>query len=259
MASIEFRNVTKTYSRLGRQVLFRSFLKHQMATMLAHERLKAIDNLSFHVADGESLAIVGHNGAGKSTILNLIAALTYPDAGAVEVNGSVAPLLELAAGFHPDLTGAENLVVNAALLGLSRKQVRESYDQIVDFSELREFLHQPLRTYSSGMIMRLAFSVAISVNPDILLVDEVLAVGDANFQRKCSERIRSLKRAGTLFLCVSHSPAMLRELCSRALWIEHGTLRMSGSLDEVLEAYERGQVSTQTEQPRPALQPHRRS
>ena len=185
-------------------------------------------NVSFRLEEGESLAIVGSNGAGKSTLLGLAAGLTLPDEGSVVVNGRIAALLELGSGFHPDLTGAENLVLNAALLGLSKRKTNELFDRIVEFSGIGEFIDDPLRTYSSGMVMRLAFSIAIQCEPDILLIDEVLAVGDASFQEKCREALVAFRRAGKSMLFVSHSPAPVREMCDRAIWIDHGAVMMDG-------------------------------
>ena len=183
------------------------------------------------------MAVIGPNGAGKSTLLNLATNLCRPDQGSVEVNGRVAALLELGSGFHPDLTGAENVRINAALLGFSRRQVREKFDEIVAFSELEDFINEPLRTYSTGMMMRLAFSVAVSVNPDILIIDEVLGVGDLSFQAKCLERIMQFRQAGKTMLCVSHSNETLIGLCDRAMWLDHGRLMEYGPITRVVEAY----------------------
>jgi lipopolysaccharide transport system ATP-binding protein len=207
------------------------------------DRFHALKNISFTVDEGEGLAVVGANGAGKSTLLGLVAGLARPDEGMVTVKGRIAALLELGSGFHPDLTGAENVSVNAALLGLSRRRTAELFDEIVDFSGIGEFIDEPLRTYSSGMIMRLAFSVAINIDPEILLVDEVLAVGDTGFQEKCFERLRRFRQAGRTLLCVSHSSAMVREMCDRAIWLDHGELMMTGQIGDVIEAYE-GHAST---------------
>jgi ABC-type polysaccharide/polyol phosphate transport system ATPase subunit len=183
------------------------------------------------------VGVIGHNGAGKSTLLNLITGLCQPDRGSVEVDGRIAALLELGAGFHPDLTGAENVHVNAALLGLSRREMREKYQAMVEFAEIGDFIDEPLRTYSSGMVMRLAFSVAITVDPDILIIDEVLGVGDMAFQTKCFERIMQFRRAGKTILCVSHSSEALKDMCTRAVWLDHGRLVDDGPLDRVLSAY----------------------
>jgi lipopolysaccharide transport system ATP-binding protein len=235
MASIVFQEVTKTFSR-SRQTLLRSLFK-QLRERPKHERLVALQNISFELYDGESVAIVGRNGAGKSTLLNLIAGLSRPDSGTITVQGRLAALLDLGAGFHPDLTGRENLFVNAALLGLRRKEVERRYNSIVEFSGLGDFIAQPLRTYSSGMTMRLAFSVAINVSPDILIIDEVLGVGDTNFQEKCFAEIQRLKDSGALFVCVSHTTGVLPQICKKALWLEQGELVSSGPIDDVLRAY----------------------
>jgi ABC-type polysaccharide/polyol phosphate transport system ATPase subunit len=237
MASIVFRGVTKSFARNGRQMLLRSLLA-QLRDREESRRLVALRDISFDLRDGESVAIVGRNGAGKSTLLNLIAGLSLPDSGNIKVNGRLAALLDLGAGFHPDLTGRENLFINSALFGLNRKEVYQRYDRIVAFSDLGDFIDQPLRTYSSGMIMRLAFSVAVHVDPEIILIDEVLAVGDANFQDKCFGEIERLKHSGSLFICISHGTRVLRQLCRRALWLEHGRLIQNGDIDQVLGAYE---------------------
>ena len=236
MASIVFQAVTKSFARAGRQMLLRSLLK-QLRDEQKHERLVALQNVSFEFYDGESVAIVGRNGAGKSTLLNLIAGLSEPDSGSIQVEGRIAALLDLGAGFHPDLTGRENLFVNAALLGLRRKEAEQRYQAIVEFSGLGDFIDQPLRTYSSGMVVRLGFAVAVNVDPDVLITDEVLAVGDANFQEKCFAEIQRLKDSGTLFVCVSHATVVLPRICKKALWLEQGELVMSGPIDDVLRAY----------------------
>jgi lipopolysaccharide transport system ATP-binding protein len=182
---------------------------------------------------------VGRNGAGKSTLLGLVAGLARPDCGRIAVEGRVAALLELGSGFHPDLTGFENLRLNASLLGLSRRRTEEVAGAIAEFADIGDFLREPLRTYSTGMLMRLAFAIAIHVDPDILIVDEVLAVGDQAFQQKCFERIRSFRSEGKTLLFVSHATQLVREICNRGLWLEHGKVRMDGAAAEVLEAYGR--------------------
>lgn len=242
MALIEFRGVSKSFARHAGRMLLRDRLAHWLKGE-HRERFQALKNISFTVEEGEGLAVVGANGAGKSTLLGLVAGLARPDEGTVMVNGRIAALLELGSGFHPDLTGAENVSVNAALLGLSRRKTAEIFDEIVDFSGIGEFIDEPLRTYSSGMVMRLAFSVAINMDPEVLLVDEVLAVGDTSFQEKCFERLRRFRQAGKTLLCVSHSRAMVREMCDRAIWLDHGELMMTGRIADVIEAYE-GHAST---------------
>jgi len=175
-------------------------------------------------------------------LLGLVAGVSQPDEGTVTVNGQVTALLELGSGFHLDLTGRENVRLNAALLGLSRRQTAEAFERIVDFSGIREFIDEPLRTYSTGMVMRLAFSVAIHKDPDILLIDEILAVGDAAFQAKCIEKVHEFRNAGKTLLCVSHSN-MIRQLCDRAIWLDHGELVLSGAIGDVLEAYAGRQIA----------------
>ncbi len=236
MASISFANVSKIYSRQSRQFFYQAFI--QTWSGRRPQPIYALRDVSFRVSGGESLGIIGHNGAGKTTVLNLTAGLTIPERGAVQVGGKVMALLELGSGFHPDLTGEENLRVNASLHGLSRREVHARFDRIVEFSELGDFIREPLRTYSQGMILRLAFSVAAHLDSDILLLDEVLAVGDQDFQRKCINRLHEMKREGKILLCVSHAPEILAQLCERGLWIEGGRVVRQGSFEEVLAAYQ---------------------
>jgi len=202
-----------------------------------YARFQALKGVSFEVAPGESLAVVGANGAGKSTLLSLVTGLSRPDKGTVIVNGRVAALLELGSGFHPDLTGMENVFLNASLLGFTEKRTRALAGEIVEFAGVRDFIDEPLRTYSQGMVVRLAFSVAVNVDPDILIIDEVLAVGDAEFQARCRDRIHGFRRAGKTFLCVSHNKESLLSLCDRAMWLDHGQMMMCGRIENVLDAY----------------------
>ncbi len=236
--AIRFDHVSKSYSRQAHRGLLRQrligFLKRTPAPTF-----RALNQITFELRQGDSLAVVGPNGAGKSTLLRLALGITAPDSGSVGVEGTSAALIELGAGFHPDLTGAENVMLNASLLGLTRKEAIAQYDSIVSFSGIAEFMEEPLRTYSNGMIMRLAFSIAVRVNPDILFIDELLAVGDQDFQRKCIDEIQRLKSAGKTLVCVSHSMDVLHELCERALWMEHGEIKMFDSAATVLDQYER--------------------
>ena len=234
---IDFKNVSKCFPHSTGRQLLRTHIARWFGSVHT-EDFYALRNVSFRLEDGESLAIVGANGAGKSTLLSLAAGLTLPDEGTVQVNGRIAALLELGSGFHRDLTGAENLVLNAALLGLSKRRTRELFDSIVEFSGIGDFIDDPLRTYSSGMIVRLAFSIAVQCQPDILLLDEVLAVGDASFQEKSREAMVALRRTGKSMLFVSHSAAAVREMCDRAIWIDHGAVMLDGSVSEVLDAYQ---------------------
>lgn len=215
---------------------------HRLVDGLLRERRHgrefwAIQSVSFDVFPGETLGIIGRNGAGKSTLLQMITGVLQLTSGTIEVAGKVAALLELGAGFNPDFTGRENARLNAAILGLSPRVIDERIESIIEFSELREFIDQPVKTYSSGMYVRLAFSVAIHVEPTVLVVDEALAVGDARFQAKCMDRIRKMKAAGTTILFVSHDVAAVRLLCDRALWLERGRVRMLGEVLQVTSQY----------------------
>ena len=236
MPVIEFDRVSKTFARHRGQMLLRA----RLASMLRDRgvaRFEALKDVSFRVEAGPSVAILGANGAGKSTLLGLIAQLAEPDAGTVKINARVAALLELGSGFHPDLTGTENVHLNAALMGLNRKRTAEVFDRIVDFSGIGDFIHEPLRTYSSGMIVRLAFSVAIHADADLLLVDEVLVVGDQAFQVKCQQFLQEFRRQGKTLVCVSHSLQLVESLCDSAIWLDKGTVRMVGTTAEVIPAY----------------------
>ncbi|WBM72081.1 ABC transporter ATP-binding protein [Buttiauxella sp. WJP83] len=197
-----------------------------------------VRDLSFQIRKGETVGIIGNNGAGKSTLLQMICGTLNPTEGRVVVNGRIAALLELGSGFNPEFTGRENVYLNAAVLGLSKKEINEKYDEIVAFSEIEEFLDQPVKTYSSGMIARLAFSVAVQVNPDILIVDEALSVGDMAFQQKSFTKMKEIRDAGTSILFVSHSLSAVRNFCDTAIWMEKGKMRMIGERLEVCEAYQ---------------------
>lgn len=236
MALIEFERVSKIFAHSGGAKLLRSHLLDRFKKR-ERDTFYALKEVSFQVNQGESLAVIGRNGAGKSTLLGLAAGLCKPSEGSVAVRGRVAALLELGSGFHPDLTGVENVRLNASLLGLSRSRTSEALESIVDFSEIRDFIHDPIRTYSSGMVMRLAFSVAVHVDPDILIIDEVLGVGDERFQAKCFDRIRRFKQAGKTLLFVSHGGDIVRLLCERAIWLDHGKMMLEGPPAQVLEAY----------------------
>lgn len=202
------------------------------------ERLHALKGVTLTVKPGECVAIVGRNGAGKSTLLSILARVYKPTSGKIELSGRVAPLLELGAGFHPDLTGTENVVFNGVVLGLTRKQVAERMADIVAFSEIENYVDAPVRTYSSGMLLRLGFSVAVHVDASILLVDEALAVGDLEFQKKCLTRINEFKNNGGAILFVSHDMAAVREAADRVVWMQKGEIVMDGATEEVVSAYE---------------------
>jgi lipopolysaccharide transport system ATP-binding protein len=198
----------------------------------------ALRDVSFEVGPGESVGIVGSNGAGKSTLLRLMCGLGRPTSGDVQVRGRVAALLEFGAGFHPHLTGRENLYVSAIVAGLRRREVTALFDTIVEFAELQDFIDQPLRTYSSGMQMRLGFSVAIHVDPAIIIMDEGLAVGDAHFSQKCLDRIEQFRSTGKTLVMVSHDMASIREFCRRAVWLRRGTLVGDGPVETIVSRYE---------------------
>ncbi len=196
-----------------------------------------LKGISFEVKKGEAIGLIGENGCGKSTLLKLLTKIMYPDGGNIEITGRVSSLIELGAGFHPDMSGRENIYTNAAIFGLTKKEIDNRLSDIIEFSELEEFIDNPVRTYSSGMYMRLAFSVAINVDADILLIDEILAVGDASFQAKCFNRLREIKGSGTTIVIVSHSLGQIEQICERSIWIDNGTIRMEGRPRDVHHYY----------------------
>ena len=200
-------------------------------------QLEATSHVSLTVSDGETVGIIGRNGCGKSTLLKIVAGVLKPTSGIVQVSGSVAPLIELGAGFHPDLTGRENIVLNGLLLGLTRRQIREYERSIIEFSELGDFINSPVKQYSSGMYMRLAFSIAVQVDPDILLVDEILSVGDAEFRAKCDESIAGIQRRDKTIVLVSHEMDTVARMCSRVLLIEAGRIVADGPAEQVIQEY----------------------
>jgi ABC-type polysaccharide/polyol phosphate transport system ATPase subunit len=202
-----------------------------------HVEFWALRDVSLELRRGEVFGIVGSNGAGKSTLLKVVAKVLRPSRGRVWVRGSVAPLLEMGAGFHLELTGRENVYLYGSLLGYTRQEMEEKFDRIVDFAELGEFIDSPLRTYSTGMVTRLGFSIATDVQPDILIVDEVLGVGDEAFQRKSKARMLGFCEQGTTVILVTHNSQMMRSTCQRAMWLDHGTMKMIGSAEEVADAY----------------------
>jgi len=244
---IRFERVSKQY-RLGlsRTSLLKTFSHtirggyksggHESAR---REVLWALREVSFELPQGESLALIGRNGAGKSTTLKLLANITRPTSGQIDVRGRLSALIELGSGFHPDLTGRENIHLNGTILGLSRSELQDRFDEIVAFSELERFIETPVKRYSSGMLVRLGFAVASCIEPDILLVDEVLAVGDASFRQKCLTRIQALLRDGTSIIFVSHNLFMVQAVCASALYLEHGEVKCRGQTTDVIAAYER--------------------
>jgi lipopolysaccharide transport system ATP-binding protein len=204
---------------------------------LRYKEFLALKKINFEVKKGESWGIVGSNGAGKSTLLKLICGVIAPDSGYVKINGNISPMLELGAGFDSNLTADENIFVQGALLGYSKAFMKKKYNEIVEFSELADFLEMPIKNYSTGMQARIAFAIATVVNPEILIVDEVLAVGDAAFQRKCKDRIHEMIKSSTTLLLVSHDNSIIKELCEKAIWLRKGELVMAGGSQEVCDAY----------------------
>lgn len=197
----------------------------------------AVNDVSINIKKGETLGLIGHNGCGKSTLLKLITKILYPDKGKISVSGRISSLIELGAGFHPDFTGRENIYTNASIFGLSRKEIDDKLDDIIRFSELGDFIENPVRTYSSGMYMRLAFSVAINVNPEILLIDEILSVGDENFQKKCYEKIEGFKNSGATIVIVAHDLGTIEKICDRVIWLDSGKIVEQGESDRIVNLY----------------------
>lgn len=229
-------NVTKTFQvHQGKNTTLKEKILY--AGREQKREFVALKNVSFNIERGSTVALIGKNGSGKSTLLKLMSRILYPDKGTVLIKGRVSSLLELGAGFHPDFTGVENIYMNGALLGLSRKDIERKFDEIVEFSELGDFLHEPVRNYSSGMYMRLAFSVAVAVDPEILLVDEILAVGDSAFQAKCISRIKQLKAENKTIVIVSHDSSAVERLCDTAIWVNNSRVQMIDEPISCVKAY----------------------
>ncbi len=224
---IEVENITKkfrVYLDKGHTLKEKILFKRRRN----YEDRKVLRGISFQVKKGEAIGLIGHNGCGKSTTLKLLSRIMYPDTGEIRMKGRVSSLIELGAGFHPDMSGKENIYINASIFGLSRKEIDQRLEDIIAFSELEEFIDNPVRTYSSGMYMRLAFAVAINVDADVLLIDEILAVGDAGFQAKCFNRLKEIKAKGTTIVIVSHSMGQIEQICDRSIWIHEGEIRAEG-------------------------------
>ena len=237
---LSFKDVNKrfTFSREKPQSVLETMISiFHRRSRHPKQDLWAVKDLSFDVYPGQSMGIIGRNGSGKSTVLKLMARILRPTSGRIMVKGRVSALLELGAGFHPDLTGRENISLNASVMGLNEADVEKNFESIVAFSELGEYIDMPVKHYSSGMYMRLGFSVAIHVDPTILIVDEILAVGDQAFQMKCIDRIHEMKRQGVTIILISHNLEIIRRLCSHLIWLEHGQMRASGPTEEVANEY----------------------
>ena len=234
--AIEVKNTTKTFklfydkpSTLKERLVFWNHKKADVRTVL--------DNINVDIKKGETVALIGVNGSGKSTLLKLMTKIIYPTKGTVQTNGKLTSLLELGAGFHPDFTGRENIYFNASIFGLTRKEIDKRMNDIIEFSELQEFIDNPVRTYSSGQYMRLAFSIAINVDAEILLIDEILAVGDQHFQDKCFAKLEELRDSDKTIVIVSHSLDALRRLCTRGIWIDEGKVQKDGDINETIDTY----------------------
>lgn len=235
--AIKAENISKKYS-LQKQKTFKEFLPALFSGKETKTNFNALSKLDFELEQGDSLAIMGRNGSGKSTLLKLIAGVTKPSDGRITVNGRVAPLIELGAGFHPELSGRENVYLNGSILGIKRVDMDKLYPSIVEFAELENFMDQPIKHYSSGMYMRLAFAVAVAETPDILLIDEILAVGDQNFQQKCLNRMAEFKELGSTMVMVSHSMEMVKQYCNKGLVLQNGKQIFYGDIKEATSIYE---------------------
>ena len=235
---IEVSDVTMQFRLNNDKILsLKEFVTTALRGKLQYNKFTALEHISFELKRGQTLGLIGRNGAGKSTLLKIISGILKPTEGRVSCYGNVVPMLELGSGFDFDLTGRENVFLNGAILGYSEEFLKGKYDEIVEFSELGQFIEVPIRNYSSGMLARLAFSIATVVNPDILIVDEILSVGDVAFQEKSKKRMLHLMGGGTTVLVVSHSIEQIREMCDRAVWLDQGLIKMMGKAEDVCQAY----------------------
>jgi ABC-type polysaccharide/polyol phosphate transport system ATPase subunit len=240
--AIELENVTRVYQKYSARHRFQTFKSALVRgdlfrSLKADELVTAVDNISLQVEKGMTFGVIGENGSGKSTLLKLVAGIAKPSSGRLKVQGKISALIELGAGFHPEISGRENVFINGIMLGLSKKEISRKFDEIVRFAELEDFIDAPVKTYSSGMYMRLGFSVAINVNPDVLLIDEVLAVGDAAFVPKCLDRIDDFRRRQKTILFVSHDLATVEKICDKVAWMKSGKIQMLGEPKRVVDAY----------------------
>ena len=242
MIAVQVRDVFKFYKKYADRHKFLTIKSAMVSRSLfgdlqVAERFEALRGVSFDVKTGRTLGIIGENGSGKSTMLKILAGISKPTSGSVVTNGRISALIELGAGFHPEISGRENIFINGVILGLTRKEIQEKYDEIVQFAELEEFIDHPVKSYSSGMFMRLGFSIAINVKPDILLIDEVLAVGDASFVPKCLDKINEFRRHGKTIIFVSHDLATVERICDEVIWLKKGLVEMRGYPKRVIDAY----------------------
>lgn len=235
-AVIKVKNLTKEFTIWEDKAYF---LKEKLGNFKRNKKRKhvVLHDISCEINKGQTVALIGVNGSGKSTLLKLMTKIIYPEKGSIEIKGKISSLLELGAGFNTDFTGRENIYFNASMYGLGKKDVDKIIDKIIDFSELGKFIDSPVRTYSSGMYMRLAFSIAVNVQAEVLLIDEILAVGDAHFQAKCLNKMQELKKEGKTMVFVSHNISQVKSFCDRAIWLKEGRIRMDGEVNEVLEEY----------------------
>lgn len=237
---IEVKKMSMSFNVLNEKVtslkeFFIKFLKGN----IKYRKFNALNNINFSIQKGEVVGLIGFNGAGKSTLLKLISGVLTPTEGSVTIEGRIGPLIELGAGFDPELTGRENVVLNSKLLGFSKKEIKDRMDSIIEFSELKDFIDIPLKNYSSGMLARLGFSIATSYTPEVLIVDEVLSVGDFHFQEKSIKKIHDMIQGGTTVFFVSHNIQQVRELCTRVIWIDNGNLKADGDVESITEEYMR--------------------
>lgn len=235
--AVEVKNVYKTFDVYLDKA---NTIKERLLFLFSRsrkEKREVLKDINLEIKKGEAVALIGTNGSGKSTLLKLMTKIIYPNKGGIETYGKLTSLLELGAGFHPDFSGRENIYFNASIFGLTKKEIDKRLNQIIEFSELEEFIDNPVRTYSSGMFMRLAFAVAINVDADILLIDEILSVGDEHFQKKCFDKMEELKKQGKTMVFVTHSMNAVKKLCDRAIWLYEGKIRLDGSTDEVVDEY----------------------
>ena len=237
--SIDVKNVDLTFEVQNEKVdtLKESFIRTIKRKRTKKLKIHALNDISFQIYKGEKIGIIGYNGAGKSTLLNVITGIYPPDKGSVTTNGNISPLLSLGAGFDHNFSGRKNIILNGAVLGYGKEYLKSKIDEIIEFSELGEYIDIPIKNYSSGMLAKLGFSIATAVNPDILIIDEILGVGDVNFQKKSADKIRSLMDGGTTVLLVSHSIPQIRELCDKAIWIDHGEMLEFGEVNKVCDHY----------------------